>query len=47
MRTQRKRKKGIGVQKAAGGQKHGYREIFALEKYPYTGKRHYYTKELL
>ena len=27
--------------------KHGYREVFALEKYPYTGKRHYYTKELL
>ena len=27
--------------------KHGYREVFVLEKYPYTGKRHYYTKELL
>ena len=27
--------------------KRGYREVFALEKYPYTGKRHYYTKELL
>ena len=27
--------------------KHGYREVFALEDYPYTGKRHYYTKELL
>ena len=26
--------------------KHGYREVFVLEKYPYTGKRHYYTKEL-
>ena len=27
--------------------KRGYREVFALEEYPYTGKRHYYTKELL
>ena len=27
--------------------KHGYREIFTLEEYPYTGKRHYYTKNLL
>lgn len=27
--------------------KYGYREIFVLEKYPYTGKLHYYTKELL
>lgn len=27
--------------------KHGYREVFTLEEYPYTGKRHYYTKELL
>ena len=27
--------------------KHGYREVFTLEKYPYAGKRHYYTKELL
>ena len=26
--------------------KHGYKEVFALEDYPYTGKRHYYTKEL-
>ena len=26
---------------------HGYREVFTLENYPYTGKRHYYTKELL
>ena len=25
---------------------HGYREVFTLEDYPYTGKRHYYTKEL-
>lgn len=27
--------------------KHGYEEVFTLEEYPYTGKRHYYTKELL
>ena len=27
--------------------KHGYREVFTLKEYPYTGKRHYYTKELL
>lgn len=26
--------------------KHGYKEVFTLENYPYTGKRHYYTKEL-
>ena len=26
---------------------HGYREVFTLEEYPYTGKRHYYTKDLL
>ena len=26
--------------------KHGYREVFTLEEYPYTGKRHYYTKRL-
>ena len=26
---------------------HGYREVFVLKEYPYTGKRHYYTKELL
>ena len=25
---------------------HGYREVFTLEEYPYTGKRHYYTKKL-
>ena len=28
-------------------EKHGYREAFTLEEYPYTGKRHYYTKKLL
>ena len=28
-------------------EKHGYREVFTLEEHPYTGKRHYYTKELL
>ncbi len=27
--------------------KHGYNEAFTLENYPYTGKRHYYTKELI
>jgi hypothetical protein len=27
-------------------EKHGYKEVFALEKYPYTGERYYYTKEL-
>ena len=26
--------------------KHGYKEAFALNEYPYTGKRYYYTKEL-
>lgn len=24
----------------------GYREVFALTEYPYTGSRTYYTKEL-
>ena len=27
-------------------QKHGYREVFALEEYPLTGKRYYFTKNL-
>ena len=27
--------------------KHGYKEAFTLNDYPYTGKRHYYTKELI
>ena len=27
--------------------KHEYREVFTLENYPYTGKRHYNTKKLL
>ena len=27
-------------------EKHGYKEVFALEKYPYTGERYYYTKDL-
>ncbi len=27
--------------------KHGYQEVFTLEEYPYTGKRHDYTKQLL
>ena len=26
--------------------KHGYEEVFALNNYPYMGKRYYYTKEL-
>lgn len=26
--------------------KHGYREVFALEQYPVTGKRYYFTKNL-
>ena len=27
-------------------QKHGYKEVFTLKDYPYTGQRHYYQKEL-
>lgn len=27
--------------------KHGYKEVFKLENYPVTGKRFYFTKELL
>ena len=26
---------------------HGYKEVFTLNYYPYTGKRHYYTKDLV
>ena len=26
--------------------KHGYKEVFALEEYPVTGKRYYFTKTL-
>jgi len=26
--------------------KHGYKEVFALEDYPVTGKRYYFTKNL-
>ena len=26
--------------------KHGYKEVFALKEYPYTGERYYYTKVL-
>ena len=26
--------------------KHGYKEVFTLEEYPYTEKRYYYTKNL-
>ena len=25
---------------------HGYKEVFALQDYPYTGKRYYYQKDL-
>lgn len=27
-------------------EKHGYQEVFALREYPFTGRRHYYTKVL-
>ena len=27
-------------------QKHGYKEVFTMKNYPYTGLRHYYQKEL-
>ena len=27
-------------------EKHAYKEVFTLKKYPYTGERYYYTKEL-
>ena len=27
-------------------QKHGYKEVFTLKDYPYTGQRHYYQKNL-
>lgn len=27
--------------------KHGYQEVFTLEEYPYTEKRHYYTKKFV
>lgn len=26
--------------------KHGYEQVFALEEYPLTGKRYYFTKKL-
>ena len=26
--------------------RHGYKEVFALQNYPYTGKRFYYQKDL-
>ena len=26
--------------------KHGYQDVFALEEYPLTGKRYYFTKDL-
>ena len=27
-------------------QKHGYKEVFTMKDYPYTGQRHYYQKVL-
>ena len=27
-------------------QKYGYKEVFTMKDYPYTGQRHYYQKEL-
>ena len=27
-------------------QKHGYKEVFTMKDYPYTGQRHYYQKDL-
>lgn len=27
-------------------QKHGYKEVFTMKDYPYTGQRHYYQKGL-
>ena len=27
-------------------QNHGYKEVFTLKDYPYTGQRHYYQKDL-
>ena len=27
-------------------QKHGYKEVFTLKDYPYTGQRHYYQKDV-
>ena len=27
-------------------QRHGYKEVFSLNVYPYTGQRHYYQKDL-
>ncbi|KXU14739.1 Acetyltransferase [Streptococcus infantis] len=27
-------------------QKHGYKEVFTLKDYPYTGQRYYYQKDL-
>ena len=37
----------LSFQAPAFYKKHGYQEVFTLEEYPCTGKRHYYTKELL
>ena len=27
-------------------QKHGYKEVFTMKDYPYTGQRHYFQKDL-
>ena len=36
----------FSFQASAFYERHGYREVFTLEDYPCTGKRHYYTKKL-
>ena len=36
----------FNVQATKFYEKHGYKEVFALKEYPYTGERYYYTKEL-
>ncbi len=36
----------FGFQAPGFYEKHGYKQVFALEKYPITGKRHYFTKVL-
>lgn len=36
-----------GFQAPAFYARHGYQEVFVLENFPKTGKRHYYVKELV
>jgi GNAT superfamily N-acetyltransferase len=36
----------FGFQAPEFYKKHGYKEVFALESYPVTGKRYYFTKTL-